>query len=744
MNKINFATGKTYTLSEIFSEDRKIIIPDLQRDYCWGDNVHQSDSGVIELVSGFVDNVIELSKEESQTNQFGLLYGYESPQNHIQLCDGQQRITTLFLLIGVLNKLSSDNKYRQYLISDFEYFNDDREPYLQYSIRESSLYFLSDLICHYFVKANDDNSYVEKFSDIKSCSWYYSEYNSDPSIQSMLKAIEIIESKLDDKVNKDKLADCVLKHITFMYYDMGNRKNGEETFVVINLAGEPLSANQNLKPRIIAAKINEKSENIAQRWEEIETWFWRNRDKELHDTADAGFNEFLHWVAIIKTEKEDFCVEKISFNDIYKYWEAVKYLFEESELKDILDKHWLSPKEKLTLDDQFKLLPLIVYCTKFKISDLEERDCLRVYRYFENIARYESPSQDNHYVNRAIKTVKLMPNKDIVSILDLKNDEEKKRLLPEEEELKLQILKSSKCRKDTEKAFWEMQSFDIDSHRIWMGRITTIINWATDNNVFDIDNFKKYCSILNNVFVGNCDNNINLTRRALLTRGLNNYPMGGTRFCWERKDWYELIVDNQNQEEFKLFLDELMNSSNMKEAQEKMCENNPAGKRFDEFVKCPYLLEYSNNNKHIIHENNGYYLCKSSRAEKFGVMTAHLLHSLGATWENDFNKWKEYQRNWQICYTRSYDGLVVIQDNSSTEGYYLDIACCNNSLNICLKQRNGQISLSEKPDGFKEKEGVYFFSKELSEVAKSELNFKEEKNIIYEIICFINNTNKQQ
>ena len=36
-NKINFITGETYTLAELFSEDRRVVIPDLQRDYCWGD-----------------------------------------------------------------------------------------------------------------------------------------------------------------------------------------------------------------------------------------------------------------------------------------------------------------------------------------------------------------------------------------------------------------------------------------------------------------------------------------------------------------------------------------------------------------------------------------------------------------------------------------------------------------------------------------------------------------------------------
>ena len=55
-NKINFVSGETYTLSELFSGNRKIIIPDLQRDYCWGDKIHTNERK--ELVSGFVNNLI--------------------------------------------------------------------------------------------------------------------------------------------------------------------------------------------------------------------------------------------------------------------------------------------------------------------------------------------------------------------------------------------------------------------------------------------------------------------------------------------------------------------------------------------------------------------------------------------------------------------------------------------------------------------------------------------------------------
>lgn len=139
-------SGETYKLSYILSDDNRVIIPDLQRDYCWGDKVTSSDISktyAYAFVEGLINNLA------NDSLNLGLIYGYEAPAGHIQLCDGQQRFTTLFLLIGMINRKTENNGFQSYLISDFE-LSDDHEPRLQYAIRESSLYFLSDLTMHFF------------------------------------------------------------------------------------------------------------------------------------------------------------------------------------------------------------------------------------------------------------------------------------------------------------------------------------------------------------------------------------------------------------------------------------------------------------------------------------------------------------------------------------------------------------------------------------------------------------------
>ena len=103
---MDFISGSAYSIKELFGEDTKIVIPDLQRDYCWGDKAYSEANGKqpTELVSNFVKNILEIYKNDSHNKvTMGIIYGYEQPNNHIQICDGQQRLTTIFLLLGYLN-----------------------------------------------------------------------------------------------------------------------------------------------------------------------------------------------------------------------------------------------------------------------------------------------------------------------------------------------------------------------------------------------------------------------------------------------------------------------------------------------------------------------------------------------------------------------------------------------------------------------------------------------------------------
>lgn len=289
MKHTNFISGEEYNLRELFGGKAKIVIPDLQRDYCWGLETYDRDKKAQgELVTQFINGLMEEYKSEhNDFMSLGLLYGYESPKGQIQLCDGQQRLTTLFLLLGVLNRMASSQELEPLLMSNFEQA-DDQEPQLLYAIRESTLYFLSDLTYHYFLNKN-------KLS-IKEAEWYYSEYEQDASIQAIIGAVHTIEVLLD-KFNKDlkDFSYFIINNLRFVYFDMSDRQHGEETFVVINTTGEPLTATENLKPILIGNISESNRKQRSDEWEEREEWFWKHRDKENEYTSDGLSSNFYTW-----------------------------------------------------------------------------------------------------------------------------------------------------------------------------------------------------------------------------------------------------------------------------------------------------------------------------------------------------------------------------------------------------------------------------------------------------------------
>ena len=79
-NNNPFISGENITLKRLFTGDNKIIIPDLQRDYCWGDDSHTDEKK--DLVTDFVKGLIsQFDNTESLSNDtlnLGLIYGYES------------------------------------------------------------------------------------------------------------------------------------------------------------------------------------------------------------------------------------------------------------------------------------------------------------------------------------------------------------------------------------------------------------------------------------------------------------------------------------------------------------------------------------------------------------------------------------------------------------------------------------------------------------------------------------------
>lgn len=550
--------GKPCTIGTLFHGDNKVVIPDMQREYCWARTINPITGKP--LVFNYIKDIIDLYAK-NKVIRMGLIYAYQAPQTFIQLCDGQQRITTLYLFLGLLHKrlLKEKDLYsdtiRRILISKFEEENDDKEPRLQYAIRESTLWFTRDLVNEYFLKEED--------SSIQHSPWYFDEYNLDPSIENMVDAISLIESILCEldgsKVNG--IAHFVIEKISFLYYDMGNRQYGEDQFVVINTTGVGLSNTENIKPKLISSIADPKDKELfANKWEEEwEHFFWTNlrKDDSPDYIVDPDFNEFFRWIFIIEKAGEGtltsdktkftlaqkaldgdpFNLFEIAEGDALKiaqtidsYIKAYKFIIEKN-----LYPEWLSiqrtPKgerQSVNQIEAFRFLPML-YFVKSYLSEEKKLEYDVFSRNYDRLKQFiwgrsfsKNLSRASiETVPRAIEITKRICHEceyDIVRFPEL--DPSETRFFTEGERKKYTIYKErlnnkgEDVRIEFEDKIWEVERLDS-----CLGNITCIFD-ALQLKGFDyhdltIEMIETFYKIMN----GTINHPSNKFRRALMTYG---------------------------------------------------------------------------------------------------------------------------------------------------------------------------------------------------------------------------------
>lgn len=285
---MSLTSGNSYPLSTIFNGKRSIIIPDLQRDYCWG-TVKGKDGK--SLAQAFCHDLLGLWRgKNSGTVSLGLIYAYEHPKDSglIHIADGQQRLTTFYLLLLAVCKRCPH-------LTEVRHFIDKGQcgPRLQFEIRDSTRYFLSGLLKHL-------HQTVLTAGGIESASWFRQSYKHDPSVVNMCKALGHITSDLE-KCTDDDLRDFgefILgaegQGIRLVYFDVKDRNLGEKLYVIINSRGAPMEESEHIKPLLIGGLLENRQREWTETWEQWQDFFWQERRKTEH-SGDAGFDEFLAW-----------------------------------------------------------------------------------------------------------------------------------------------------------------------------------------------------------------------------------------------------------------------------------------------------------------------------------------------------------------------------------------------------------------------------------------------------------------
>lgn len=277
-----------------------IKIPIIQRDYAQG----REDEASKYIRQEFLDN-IKSSLDKGLNLDF--IYGSVNSKGEFELLDGQQRLTTLFLLYVYACKKEG----REDLNNNLSQFS--------YETRISSKDFFKTLINQKLELKKDD-----KITDlIKNSCWFHCQWGNDPTVKGSLNMLADIHKKFFEIKDLSKK----LENITFYILDIEAFNLSDELYIKMNSRGKALTDFENLKAQILKENNEVKkelSEDFDTKWSEFLWEKVKNLENPNKEKVD-DFHIKMILSAIIKTLME------IEIKDTSVHFDAAK------ELSAILD-----------------------------------------------------------------------------------------------------------------------------------------------------------------------------------------------------------------------------------------------------------------------------------------------------------------------------------------------------------------------------------------------------------------------
>ena len=555
-----------------------LFVPEIQRDYVWG-----AKDNIANVMIPFLKSLDYNLKNDSKYN-IGFLYSYKNSNIDNYIIDGQQRFTTIVLLLYVLS-VQDSNKY-----SDFCTLIGVDKPtmHFSYNVRPQTETFLRRLFISKMITKRD----------ISNQTWYMSEYDDDMSVMSMINAVDSICSILSDLhyITFDK----ILQQVYFWYFNVDETSQGEELYITMNSRGQKLTEAEQLKPYLFDQWQNNKQHSddkhdygkLWDDWEEI--FYSQKRDQDI-SSVDIAMNTFLRVVYEMETEKE--CIDGVPVrNDVLSLHLIYRYM---NAMLDYGKSEW--PK-LLSEDKSYRpqLLLKALIANGLKPRHIEQ-DTGRVLRIFTNIVTRRKYNITHRELLVFLKSF----SKSSSSLYDfiLENPTLSSTVFDEHELIKIKIYKffenQPQIQHQIELAFAENESI-----KVWRGNIKPLIEWSLSEDAtissFNFNVFRTYAKKFETLFADNLltSDEMDVTRRALLAFGLHDYPRifngyTNTSFAYDAEDWHKLFLDDENIPKLKTFLD--LYDSN--ESLLQLINNFNARDEYSDFVHIPELLKFCHQKK---------------------------------------------------------------------------------------------------------------------------------------------------
>lgn len=323
----------------------KVVIPPIQRDYAQGRNTGK----IPHIREQFLTDIIQvLIDDKLPTLELDFVYGYIEKDNsrekeitRFKPLDGQQRLTTLFLLHWYIGNREPVNSIEKVFLKQFTY-----------ATREGSRRFCEELTN--FSNFTPTFTYESIEEEIVDQPWFFSAWKNDPTIASMLVVLNAIESKFNTLENDWKTVNLWHKitgsnpRIIFHLLSMADLGLPDDLYIKMNARGKGLTDFEHFKSQFSEVLSDERAKEfntkIDKQWSDLFWNIFKNRvEKDLAKKVDNGFLGFFWYITDLLINKNNieikstFWLDKVK--EVYRKSEDnVTFLFQSLDLFEKLEK----------------------------------------------------------------------------------------------------------------------------------------------------------------------------------------------------------------------------------------------------------------------------------------------------------------------------------------------------------------------------------------------------------------------
>ncbi len=304
-----------YTLSKLFKASEStenelsslplnmIEIPIIQRDYAQGRDIPE----VNRIRKRFL-SALYSSLTEKKNMKLDFIYGYINEDKVLIPLDGQQRLTTLFLLHWYIARHEGIEEEKIAFLKKFSYKT-------RYSART---------FCKYLTEYTPNFTLPTLSEDITDQSWMPLDWKTDPTISSMLTMLDDIHAMFRDTNNLWELLEE--GYISFYFLSIKDMGLTDELYIKMNSRGKPLTEFEHFKAEwenymknIDEASAVRISRKIDLDWTDI---FWPYRgENNIIDDEFVRYYMFLCNIIFYEKYPSEKCPDNI--------FDVTKELFDE-------------------------------------------------------------------------------------------------------------------------------------------------------------------------------------------------------------------------------------------------------------------------------------------------------------------------------------------------------------------------------------------------------------------------------